>query len=136
MNTISLGCGCGGVKVELTGQPLVQYVCHCDDCQAVHGDGYACAIYHAASVAVTGVTCASVLKSSPRTKCARCGAYLFAEMPGRSLRGINGALFPKGTFVPAFHIQCKFAKHPINDELPHFKGLPPQFGGSGELMQW
>jgi hypothetical protein len=51
------------------------------------------------------------------------------------MRGVNGALFPTGAFVPEFHIQCRFENDPIADELPHFKGLPIEFGGSGELME-
>jgi hypothetical protein len=47
----------------------------------------------------------------------------------------NGALFPEGGFTPEFHMQCRFAKSPVEDDLPHFKGLPSRFGGSGELMQ-
>ena len=136
MNTISLKCGCGAVEIKVTGQPLMRYVCHCDDCQTVHETAYACALYPAALVKVSGETSAKVLKTSPRTRCARCGTYLFAEMPGRDVRGINGALFPAGSFAPEFHIQCKFAKNPIMDELPHFRSLPTRFGGSGELMQW
>ena len=61
---------------------------------------------------------------------------MFAEIPGKPVRGVNGALFPEGNFAPEFHIQCKYAKNPIADELPHFKTLPAQFGGSGEVMKW
>jgi hypothetical protein len=136
MNASRLECSCGAVEVTLTGQAMLQYYCHCDDCQAVHGAAYACAVYPAESVAVSGETRALVLKTSPRTKCHGCGTYLFAEVPGHSIRGVNGALFPEGAFRPEFHMQCKFAKDPIKDGLPHFKSLPPQFGGSGELMQW
>lgn len=136
MNTIRLECSCGAVELKLTGQPLVQYYCHCDDCQAVHGAAYACALYPVGAVAVSGETRALVLKTSPRTKCSRCGTYLFAEVPGHPVRGVNGALFPVGAFLPEFHMQCKFSKDAIMDELPHFKSLPPRFGGSGELMQW
>jgi hypothetical protein len=136
MNTTRLKCSCGAVEIGLTGQPLMQYFCHCDDCQTVHGAAYACAVYPANSVDVSGETCATVLKTSPRTKCSRCGTYLFAEIPEQPVRGVNGALFPEGAFVPEFHIQCKFAKNPITDELPHFKSFPTRFGGSGELMEW
>jgi hypothetical protein len=136
MNTLSLECDCGAVKMDLIGPPLMQYVCHCDDCQATHGAAYACALYPANSVIITGEISASTLKSSPRTKCARCETYLFAEVPGQPFRGVNGALFPNGVFVPAFHMQCRFAQHPIGDELPHYKSLAPQFGGSDERMQW
>jgi hypothetical protein len=31
----------GEVEIELTGEPLVQFYCHCDDCQAVQGAAYA-----------------------------------------------------------------------------------------------
>ena len=136
MNTIRLTCSCGAVEMKLAGRALLQYFCHCDDCQAVHGTAYPCAVYPTNAVEVRGETCARVLKTSPRTKCSRCGTYLFAEIPGRDVRGVNGALFPEGAFVPEFHIQCKFAKNPIMDDLPHFESLPSRFGGSGELMKW
>ena len=136
MNATHLKCSCGAVELTLTGRPLVQYVCHCDDCQAVHGAAYGCALYPTDAVALSGDTRALVLRSSPRTKCSRCGTYLFAEVPGHSVRGVNGALFPEGGFTPGFHMQCRFAKGPLADDLPHFKGLPSRFGGSGELMHW
>jgi len=136
MNATQLKCICGAVEITLTGQPLMQYFCHCDDCQTVHGGAYACAVYPANSVEVSGETCATVLKTSPRTKCSQCGTYLFAEIPGRPVRGVNGALFPEGAFAPEFHIQCQFSKKPIMDGLLHFRGLPTKFGGCGELMEW
>lgn len=137
MSTIRVNCSCGTVEMELTGDPLIQYYCHCDHCQAVHGDAYACALYPKAAVAVLrGETAEFILVTAPRTKCSRCGTYLFAEVPGRDVRGVNGALFPEGVFTPEFHMQCRFAKNPIPDELPHFKSFPTRFGGTGELMQW
>ena len=39
--TTRVQCRCGEVEIELTGEPLVQFYCHCDDCQAVHGAAYA-----------------------------------------------------------------------------------------------
>ena len=30
-------CRCGAVEVEISVGPIVQFFCHCDDCQAVHG---------------------------------------------------------------------------------------------------
>jgi hypothetical protein len=136
VNAIHLSCCCGAAEMTLTGKPLMQYVCHCDDCQAVHGAAYACALYPSDAVSLRGETHALTLKSSPRTKCSRCGTYLFAEVPGHQVRGVNGALFPEGAFRAEFHMQCRFAKDPVRDDLPHFKSLPSRFGGSGELMQW
>ena len=134
MNTL-LHCSCGTVEIQLTGKPLVQYFCHCDDCQAVHGKAYACSLYPTSSVSIQrGETDTFTLKSSPRTRCKHCETYLFAEVPGHSVRGVNADLLPAGLFSPEFHMQCRYATAPINDELPHYKGIPARFKGSDELM--
>jgi hypothetical protein len=130
-------CPCGAVEVRLTGQPVVQYFCHCDDCQAVHGKPYSCSVYPASTVLVErGETDIFTLRISPRTRCRQCGTYLFAEVPGYPVRGVNADLSPEGMFDPEFHIQCRYASAPITDDLPHFKGTPARFGGSDELMEW
>jgi hypothetical protein len=130
-------CNCGAVEVQLTGAPMAQYVCHCDDCQTVHGKAYPVALYPAPAVVVTrGETGAFVLKTSPRIKCRRCGTYLFAEVPGQPFCGVNADLLPKGRFSPEFHIQCRYAAARIEDDLPHYKNTPAKFRGSGELMSW
>jgi hypothetical protein len=137
MSTNFVRCNCGAVEIQLTSEPMAQYYCHCDDCQAVHGGAYAVSLYKATAVSVTrGETVALILKTTPRTKCSRCEMFLFAEVPGYDVRGLNADLLPKESFSPQFHLQCGYAARPITDDLPHFKGLPSEFGGSGELMQW
>ena len=123
--------------MQLTGDPAMQYLCHCDDCQTVNGKAFACSLYPAPNVTVEcGETEIFTLRSSPRTKCKRCGDYLFAEVPGQPLRGVNADLLPEGVFNPQFHLHCRYAAVPIEDDLPHYKDTPTRFKGSGELMQW
>ena len=130
-------CSCGAVKIRLTGTPIIQYVCHCDDCQAVHGKAYSCSLYPTAAVSVErGETDTFTLKTSPRTKCKQCGTYLFAEVPGHPVRGVNADLLPEGIFRPEFHMQCRYAAAPVGDNLPHYKSIPARFKGSDELMNW
>ena len=31
---------CGAVEIEISGEPVAQFYCHCDDCQIVHGGAY------------------------------------------------------------------------------------------------
>jgi hypothetical protein len=117
MITTHVRCACGVVEVQLTGEPMAQYVCH--------------------TVAVTcGETGAFTLKTTLRTKCSRCGTYLFAEVPGYPFRGVNGHLLTKRGFKPEFHVQCRYAAARIEDDLPHYKDTPAKFRGSGELMSW
>ncbi len=37
-------CRCGAVEIEISAEPIVQFYCHCDDCQAVHGAAYVAGI--------------------------------------------------------------------------------------------
>ena len=137
MNSMCLACKCGAVEIQITGEPMAQYYCHCDHCQAVHGGAYACSLYRAENVTVTkGETVNFVLKTTPRTKCSSCEMFLFAEVPGYGVRGVNAELLSETQFNPQFHLNCQFAPKPITDALPHFKSLPTEFGGTGELMQW
>jgi hypothetical protein len=125
------------VEIQISGKPMLQYFCHCDDCQAVHGKAYPCSLYPAAAVAVArGETEVFALRTAPRTRCKRCGTYLFSEVPGYGVRGLNADLLPAAIFDPEFHIQCRYAAVSIEDDLPHYKGTPARFGGSDELMQW
>jgi hypothetical protein len=119
--TTAVECSCGAVELKITGKAILQYVCHCDDCQAVHGKAYSCSLYPASAISIVrGETDAFTLRTAPRTKCKQCGTYLFAEVPGH----------------PEFHSQCGYAAAPVRDELPHYKGTPVRFGGSDQLMEW
>jgi hypothetical protein len=53
-----------------------------------------------------------------------------------NVRGLSGYLLPAGELTPTFHMQCRFAVAPVRDELPHFAGRPPRFGGSDERVSW
>jgi hypothetical protein len=123
--------------VELRGAPVTQFFCHCDDCQTVHGAAYIpVAMYPATAVSViSGTPSTWKLRSTPRTTCPECGTRLFAEVPGMGVRGVTGFLLPKGTFQPAFHVQCQFAVRPVKDDLPHYKAYPARFGGADETAR-
>ncbi|CAA9563055.1 hypothetical protein AVDCRST_MAG81-811 [uncultured Synechococcales cyanobacterium] len=54
MKTTEISCLCGAVKVQLMGEPITQFYCHCDDCQAMSGGAYiGISIYPLDAVAVT-----------------------------------------------------------------------------------
>ena len=136
--SIEVQCNCGAVRMELSGEPVAQFYCHCDDCQKAVGAAYLpIAVYPAdAVVVVAGDPNMRSLERTPRGTCRDCGTWVFAEPPGAGIRGVNAFLLPEGQFEPTFHSQCQHAVVPVQDGLPHFKGFPPAFGGSDETVDW
>ncbi len=138
MTTLQIQCRCGAVGLEIAAEPLAQFFCHCDDCQAMHGAAYVPeSIYPAPSVRVTrGSPSRFTLKRNPRVACPACGTRLFVDVLAFGLRGVNGYVLPSEEFRPTFHMHCRFAVRPVRDELPHYAGLPARFGGSDETVDW
>ena len=131
-------CRCGAAEIEISGEPVAQFYCHCDDCQIVHGAAYVPkSVYPADAVSVVrGEAAAYTLKRNPRAFCRDCGTRLYIEVLALRLRGVNGYLLPPGRFEPEFHMNCRFAVRPVADSLPHFKSRPARFGGSDETVDW
>ena len=77
-------CRCGAVEIEISAEPIVQFYCHCDDCQAVHGGAYAPeSVYPADAVnVVRGDPLTWKLKRNPRVTCRECGTRLFIDVLG------------------------------------------------------
>ena len=133
-----VACRCGAVRIEVKGEPLVQFYCHCDDCQAMHGAAYVPeSVYPADAVTVVqGTPSFWKLKTNPRAACPECATRLFIEVAALRVRGVNSYLLPAGVFKPSFHMNCRYAVYPVADGLPHFKGRPARFGGSDERVEW
>ena len=70
MTTIDAKCRCGAIALKITGKPVVQLYCHCDDCQAAHGAAYVLsAIYPASAVEVErGKPTPMVVKATERMR--------------------------------------------------------------------
>lgn len=133
----TIECLCGDIEIELTGEPVVQFYCHCDDCQLVHGGAYMpTAVYRTEDVnVVRGEPRVWRLKTTPRYTCPNCGTRLFAE-GSPNLRGVNAYLLPREVFRPALHIYCRYAPLPVMDALPHYSTVPARWGGSDELVDF
>jgi hypothetical protein len=138
MKATDIRCLCGDIRVRVVGEPAMQFYCHCDDCQAVHGAAYiGVAVFPSEAVTIEqGEPTLYTYKTLPRARCGKCGTMLFAHVPASNLAGVKANLLPAGTFEPAFHIHCRYAVLPVIDDLPHYKSLPKVFGGTDELIGW
>lgn len=138
MGALRVGCRCGAVELEITSEPQVQFYCHCDDCQAMHGAAYVPeSVYPASAVQVArGQPSSWTLKRNPRLACPVCATRLFIDVLALGVRGVNGYLLPSGAFQPTFHMHCRFAVRPVRDDLPHYESRPARFGGSDKTVDW
>lgn len=134
----TVSCRCGSVQLRLSGAPMAQFYCHCADCRAVTGGAFApVALFQKSSVTLIGSGVSTwAYKTLPRTRCTTCGTLLFGEPPGLGMCAVSGYLLPAAGFAPLFHIHCQGAVARVEDDLPHFKGLPASFGGTDETVAW
>jgi hypothetical protein len=93
-------CCCGALSVEVTGEPALNAICHCDNCKRRTGSafGWSCYFRDDAFAQTSGEARAYVFDSASgrqeRRFCAVCGSTLFwrsAVFPG--LVGVAGGAF-------------------------------------------
>jgi len=106
-----IACRCEAIEMMIGSDPVAQFYCHCDDCQAMHGAGYVAeAVYPADAITIVRGTPQSwTLRRNPRFFCPNCGTRLFIEVLALRVRGVSGTLLPPGMFRPDFHMQCQYA---------------------------
>jgi len=130
-----VSCCCGSIEMELMGEPKMRTVCHCDDCQKATGMAcVATAFYDANMVKITKGKSDMTefkLKSMPRMFCKNCHNYMSCETMG--MVGVNGNMVPG--FKPQMHIQCRYTKMKILDNVPKYFTTPVEFGGDGMICK-
>jgi len=97
-------CCCGALRVEVLGEPLLNAICHCDNCQRRTGSafGWSCYFGEDHFSEIGGEALAYVFESASgrqeRRFCADCGSTLYwrsAVFPG--LVGVAGGSFAPGS---------------------------------------
>jgi hypothetical protein len=112
-------CRCGAVELEISAEPIVQFYCHCDDCQAVHGGAYAPeSVYPADAVKVVrGDPTTWKLKRNPRFTCPEMRHAPVHRCRGAGPPGRQWLLAPAGR-VPAGVSRAVPVRSPANRRRP------------------
>ena len=128
------GCLCGAVRYELTGPPLYQGFCCCEDCRKASGSGYIPFMgYAAANFKKTGdvVAVRHALRNgrvSTRSRCAKCGSLLFGGEYGVDQQHTvyAGTLDDPSFFSPREAIMTGGKPHwaALPEGLTHHEGMP------------
>ena len=132
-------CFCGGVEIEVTGEPVAMGYCHCQSCRQWSASPVnAFSLWKPGALEVIkgqdriGVYHKSEL--SYRKWCKSCGGHLFTDHPPWGLVDIYAATVPTLPFKPGLHVNYQEHVLRIADGLPKMKDLPKEMGGSGEVL--
>lgn len=131
-------CHCGAVRYEVRADPVDAKICHCKDCQTLHGAPMQWAvIFHKSDVRFTeGVEHLNFYNSALdrrervlpcKVRCARCGTLIADE--GRAMWLAFPTLFDFGAppsvpdaFRPTCHIFYGLRVMDMADDLPKWSG--------------
>ncbi|VEU33689.1 unnamed protein product [Pseudo-nitzschia multistriata] len=135
-------CKCGTVKFELNGAPMMNALCHCNNCTTVNGNVCPVHLYLAATSEnwkiVEGEDNLKKFSGSGSLKIWRCTSCGSPVMQGPETVPFR-AFFPR-TFLgyvdgkcnkvpdnlkPAMHINYENRAWDVNDDLPKFAAFPP-----------
>ncbi|MGO1120310.1 GFA family protein [Rhodovibrionaceae bacterium A322] len=132
-------CFCGAVKVQVTGDAVLQGYCHCDDCR--HWSGAPVTAYSLWPADLVKVTAGeqslrrySKAGKSTRLHCSGCGGAVITEMPAAGMVDVYPPLLEDLPFAPTMHVYYAERVLDLPDGLPKFRDMPAAAGGSDEIM--
>ena len=139
-------CFCQSVQFTLKDQPEIMAYCHCNSCRqwsASPVSGFT--LWQSDKLKI--IKGKENIKSftdnplsndkkiiSERAWCNKCGGHLYTKHPTMNLIDVPSAVIKDFIFRPGFHVHYQETVHPMQDELPKFKDLPSEAGGTGELL--
>ncbi|GGY88517.1 aldehyde-activating protein [Cellvibrio zantedeschiae] len=113
--TITARCQCGAVKFTANSQPLIQFVCHCKDCQTAAGQPFVGLVFFKRKYAdISGELSqhkfvADSGKATARDYCVQCDTVMFDHSEG--FPGIIGVMQERilgdFEFLPHCHVWVK-----------------------------
>lgn len=127
------GCQCGGVRYQVTGEPVMTAICHCSTCRRANGaPAVAWAMFREPQVIFTGAARRKFYTSSEEARrgfCETCGtqiSFTAAYIPGLIDLTI-GSMDQPDSITPEFHYWHSehLAWAEFADTLPRHPEFPP-----------
>ena len=133
-------CFCGGVEIELAGEPLFSCYCHCESCRTWLGAPvHAVTLWQPDDVKITrGEELLGTYRKKPRSHrkhCTRCGGSVMNAHPDDGYIDVMASLIQDFTFAPLMHVHYAERVMSIHDGLPKYRDLPLIYQGSDILVE-
>ena len=129
------GCLCGNVSYSVEGKPVMNFLCHCKNCQKQSGSAFSInLIYPKSQFKLQGelstyVDTSKLGRKVLRHFCSNCGSPIFSSLP--HMPGIVvlkvGTLDDTSTYNPEAEIWCVSKQNwaDFKGRYPEFKENPP-----------
>ncbi|MBT3205602.1 MAG: GFA family protein [Gammaproteobacteria bacterium] len=144
--TYKASCFCGNVQISLSGEPEAMAYCHCDSCRRWSASQVnAFTLWKPENITITsGKDKIESYSGNPgsehdsevshRKWCKSCGGHVLTEHPEMGVTDVPAVVISGLSFKPGFHVHYQESVQPISDDLPKFRDLPAEAGGSGEQI--
>ena len=132
-------CFCGGVEIEVTGEPVGMGYCHCGDCRSwAAAPVNAFSLWKPEQVRVTKgeelINSFHKTERSYRKFCKTCGGHLMTDHPNWKLVDVYAATIPGFKHQAGVHVHYQESVLPMRDGVAKMKDLPAEMGGSGQTI--
>ena len=136
----SAKCFCGQIELEVTGDPIFQGFCHCDSCRSWLGAPvHAATLWPLENVSISrGAEVLATYKKSDRSHrkhCTVCGGHVINAHREEGFIDVRAPVLKDFIFKPTIHVHYGERILSMHDDLPKYKDLPSEFGGSGTLIE-
>ena len=137
--TLTGGCFCGAVEIQVSGSPAAMGYCHCESCRHWSaGPINAFSLWAPDGVQVTRgddqIDTYAKTDNSHRKWCKKCGGHIMTDHPGMGLVDVYAAILPDLDFQPMMHVFYEEKVVSVKDGLPKLKDVPAEMGGSGDTL--
>lgn len=130
-------CFCGAVKVEVYGEPAMQGYCHCESCRSHTGAlvrGFTLWPKDAVKVVEGRLAGFNKMGFTDRQHCTICGGQVLIVHPTIGMVDVHASTIGDFPFRPTLHVNYQEHVLRVRDGLPKLRDMPPEFGGSGQIM--
>ena len=138
-NNLKASCFCGGVELDIEGEPEAMGYCHCDSCRHWSaGPVNAFSLWEPSRVKVLkgekNLRVYAKTEKSLRKWCSDCGGHVMTEHPSMGLIDVYSAVFKDLDFKPSVHVFYGEKVISMKDGLPKMNDLPSDMGGTGDTL--
>ncbi|KAI0443336.1 Mss4-like protein [Xylaria telfairii] len=147
MSERTASCLCGGVKVQVQGEPIMKNLCHCSSCQKFTGVVFGSFVTYKTEQVTFTETEPSILKMYEdastdsgqvlqRSFCGKCGSPVRVQRANTDFLAVPVGIIDgdKADFKPSLELYCKGKADWVGaiEDIKSFAAMPPTYSPANQ----